>query len=63
MYILQNTIDEWTIIFIIGAVVYIVPAGLFVIFGSVKIQSWNEPPAKLSKSVEATEKHEATTTN
>lgn len=47
----------------IGAVVYIVPAVLFMIFGSVKIQSWNEPPAKLSKSVEATEKQNATTKN
>lgn len=63
MYISQNTIDEWTIIFFIGAVVYIVPAVLFMIFGCVRIQSWNEPPAKLSKSLESTEKRDATMTD
>lgn len=40
---LQNTIDEWHSIFIVGAVVYIVPAILFAIGGSGQVQTWNEP--------------------
>lgn len=40
----QNTIDEWSSIFVIGAAVYILPAVFFILFGSVAIQSWNEPP-------------------
>lgn len=43
---LQNTIDEWSIIFTIGAVVYIIPALIFVFFGSGKIQPWNDHTAK-----------------
>lgn len=60
MYISQNTIDEWRTVFFIGTGVYIVPAVLFMCFGCVKTQSWNEPPAKLSKSTEGTEKQETT---
>lgn len=37
----QNTIDEWSIIFIIGGVFYILPAALFILFGSGNVQKWN----------------------
>lgn len=40
-FILQSTNDEWRIIFIIGTVVYIVPAFIFTAFGSGEIQYWN----------------------
>lgn len=53
LYFVQNTIDEWSIIFIIGAVVYIIPALIFVFFGSGKIQPWNDHPTKtVSETVE-----------
>lgn len=42
---IQNTIDEWTYIFIVGAVIYIVPSVLFMMCGSADVQPWNEPNA------------------
>lgn len=39
---IQNTINEWGIIFIIAAIAYIAPALIFIIFGSGKVQPWNE---------------------
>lgn len=42
----QNTIDEWRSVFIVGAVVYIVPALLFAVGGSGQVQYWNEPDVK-----------------
>lgn len=41
-YVLQNTVDEWSSIFLIGALAYIIPAILFIIFGSGNIQHWND---------------------
>ncbi|EDW10461.1 sialin [Drosophila mojavensis] len=38
----KNTIDEWFWIFMIGAAAYILPAIFFWVFGSGKIQKWNE---------------------
>ncbi|KAI8038522.1 hypothetical protein M5D96_008422 [Drosophila gunungcola] len=38
----ENTIDQWHWIFIIGAAAYILPALFFWVFGSGKIQKWNE---------------------
>lgn len=38
----HNTMDQWRYIFIIGAVAYILPAIIFSIFGSAKIQKWND---------------------
>ncbi|XP_030566420.1 sialin [Drosophila novamexicana] len=38
----KNTIDEWFWVFVIGAAAYILPAIFFWIFGSGKIQKWNE---------------------
>ncbi|KAH8355069.1 hypothetical protein KR093_004851, partial [Drosophila rubida] len=38
----SNTIDDWFWIFIIGAAAYILPAIFFWVFGSGKIQKWNE---------------------
>lgn len=40
----RNTVDEWNSIFLIGAAAYIVPALVFMVFGSGSIQSWNEIP-------------------
>lgn len=42
----RNTVDEWNMIFLIGAAAYIVPAAVFMIFGSGSIQSWNEIPVE-----------------
>lgn len=49
----QNTIDEWSIIFIIAAVAYIVPAVIFVLFGSGQVQPWNESKKADDKMPEA----------
>lgn len=38
----QNTMNEWTYIFIIGAAAYIVPALVYSVFGSAKTQHWND---------------------
>lgn len=40
---LQNTIDEWSNVFIVGGVAYILPAILFILVGTGNIQKWNEP--------------------
>lgn len=42
----QNTVSEWNTIFLIGAVAYIIPAVLFMVFGSGNIQPWNEIPVQ-----------------
>lgn len=33
--------DEWQYIFGIGAMVYIIPALIFMLFGSGEVQKWN----------------------
>jgi MFS transporter, ACS family, solute carrier family 17 (sodium-dependent inorganic phosphate cotransporter), other len=33
---------EWQYVFGIGALVYIIPAFVFIIFGSGEVQKWNE---------------------
>ncbi|XP_073813936.1 sialin [Musca autumnalis] len=45
----NNTIDQWHYIFLIGAAVYIVPALIYWVFGSGKIQKWNELDTTSSK--------------
>lgn len=50
---LQNTIAEWTQLFAIGAVAYILPALVFLVFGSGNVQPWNEPKAKQMDDVAA----------
>lgn len=60
----QNTVAEWNIIFVIGSIAYIVPAILFIIFGSGNIQKWNEIPTTTSsknKDDEKVEKQEDST--
>lgn len=34
--------DEWSSIFLIGAIAYLAPAIIFIIFGSGNIQHWND---------------------
>uniref|UniRef100_A0A182S8R8 Major facilitator superfamily (MFS) profile domain-containing protein n=1 Tax=Anopheles maculatus TaxID=74869 RepID=A0A182S8R8_9DIPT len=51
----QSTMDEWQYVFMIGAAAYIVPALIFVVFGSGQVQKWNEP-----KQTPATAAHEHT---
>lgn len=34
--------EEWQYVFGIGALVYIIPAIIFIIFGSGEVQEWNE---------------------
>uniref|UniRef100_A0A336LRM6 CSON010445 protein n=1 Tax=Culicoides sonorensis TaxID=179676 RepID=A0A336LRM6_CULSO len=38
----SNTFDEWRQVFLIAGSVYIVPAIIFMIFGSGQVQSWND---------------------
>lgn len=38
----QSTADEWSWIFLIGAIAYIASAILFILFGSGNIQYWND---------------------
>ena len=45
----QNTIDEWHWIFMIGAGAYILPALIYWVIGSGKIQKWNELEDKSAK--------------
>lgn len=40
--IFQSTEDEWRYVFLIGAGLLIGTAAMFIAFGSVKIQKWNE---------------------
>lgn len=39
----QNTLEDWSIIFIIAAIAYIIPAIVFILFGNGNVQPWNEP--------------------
>lgn len=48
----QSTIDEWSTIFLIGAIAYIAPAIIFMIFGSGKIQYWNDLQKNADSSCE-----------
>lgn len=41
-WLLQNTIDEWSKVFFVGATIYIVPSLLFMLMGSAEIQPWND---------------------
>lgn len=34
--------EEWQYVFGIGALVYIIPAVFFIIFGSGEVQEWNQ---------------------
>jgi MFS transporter, ACS family, solute carrier family 17 (sodium-dependent inorganic phosphate cotransporter), other len=45
--------DEWQYVFGIGALAYITPAIIFIIFGSGKVQNWNEKK-KTDETVEST---------
>lgn len=46
----QNTISEWNNVFLVGSVVYVVPAIVFMVFGSGEVQPWNDTttPAALA---------------
>ncbi|XP_055532908.1 sialin-like [Wyeomyia smithii] len=39
----RSTMDEWRYVFGIGAAAYIIPALVFILFGSAAVQKWNEP--------------------
>lgn len=43
--------NEWQYIFIIGGIVYILPALFFMIFGSGEVQKWNEGRKSDDKNV------------
>lgn len=40
---MQNAIGAWNNVFLVGSVVYIVPAIVFMLFGSGQVQPWNDP--------------------
>ncbi|KFB47840.1 hypothetical protein ZHAS_00015886 [Anopheles sinensis] len=46
----RSTMDEWKYVFMIGATAYIIPALVFVVFGSGQVQKWNEPKQKPSST-------------
>ncbi|XP_067005496.1 putative inorganic phosphate cotransporter isoform X2 [Anabrus simplex] len=46
----NNGLYEWRILFIIGALFYIITGVIFIIFGSGNIQSWNTPKATAEDS-------------
>uniref|UniRef100_A0A1L8DET0 Putative permease of the major facilitator superfamily protein n=2 Tax=Nyssomyia neivai TaxID=330878 RepID=A0A1L8DET0_9DIPT len=52
-----NTLEDWRIIFIIGAIAYITPAIVFMIFGSGVTQSWNDGK-KVVETIEGQEKQD-----
>lgn len=41
-FFFQSELPEWAIIFSITGIIYISTGIVFVVFGSVKLQSWNE---------------------
>lgn len=45
----SNTMNEWNQIFVIAAVVFIVPALVFICFGSTDVQYWNDSDADTDK--------------
>ncbi|XP_062555464.1 sialin-like [Armigeres subalbatus] len=45
----RSTMHEWQYVFAIGAAAYIIPALVFVLFGSASVQEWNEPKQQESK--------------
>lgn len=48
---MQNTIKEWEMIFIIGGIAYILPAVIYMVFGSGDCQTWNERlPVKINEN-------------
>lgn len=64
----QTKREEWQIVFIISAVIFIVGNTVYIIFGSTKLQEWNDPdfltkadtekelPAKSEREMEAVAK-------
>lgn len=42
----QNTINEWSIIFMIAAALYILPALVFILLGSGNVQKWNDKSSR-----------------
>lgn len=39
----QSNRDQWQIVFIISAVIFIVGNTVYIIFGSTQTQAWNDP--------------------
>lgn len=48
----QSTINEWRNVFLLGAGVYIIPAIIFILFGSGEVQQWNEQNTRRQNSEE-----------
>lgn len=60
----KSSIEQWKYIFWIGGLFYIIPALIFMIFGSGEIQPWNNPDeSKKLKDSEKVESVEKTTHN
>lgn len=60
---MQSTIDEWSSIFLIGGLVYVGTAIIFIIFGSVEIQKWNTPKKKVDEHLFVTNVESGNTNN
>ncbi|XP_055625542.1 sialin-like [Toxorhynchites rutilus septentrionalis] len=55
----QSTMQEWQYVFAIGAAAYIVPALVFILFGSGMVQKWNEPEQSNEPSKKAIAERQA----
>lgn len=53
IYSKQNTLAEWNIIFVISGILYIVPAIIFIAFGTTDVQKWNYAAASSAESNKA----------
>lgn len=54
----KSTFEEWTKIFWIGGGVYIVPALVFMVFGSGEVQKWNDLSDSKKKEKEIKDRYE-----
>lgn len=54
----KSTFEEWTKIFWIGGGVYIVPALVFMVFGSGEVQKWNDLSDSKEKDMEIKDRYE-----
>lgn len=54
----RSTFEEWTKIFWIGGGVYIVPALIFMMFGSGEVQKWNDLNESTEKDKQIKDRYE-----
>lgn len=45
----QTSVDEWRIVFTLGAVILFLSSIFYIAFGSAEVQPWNEPRTENGK--------------